>query len=67
MIWAALLRRKCVAQEEDEKQHRLEEAEKELEYLKARAWAAEKRLTDRHERNHWAESIERLITGGTAR
>lgn len=58
MMWRRRRRRGDQAAQE-----RLEAAEKELEYLKARAWAVEKRLTDQSRRDDWSQSIGRIIRG----
>lgn len=50
--------------EETEKMERLEAAEQELEDLKARSTVAITYLRERQSRNHWRESIEKMIQGG---
>lgn len=50
-------------QTEHEKIERLEQAEAELDSLKARASKAISFLDSRHQRNHWRESIEDMIQG----
>lgn len=54
-----------IRQETDdrEKMERLEEAERTLADLQARKEKAVTFLTERHERNHWREAIERMIQG----
>lgn len=52
MMW-----RRRRRQSDQAAQERLEAAEKELEYLKARAWAAEKRLTEQQQCGHLASII----------
>ena len=49
---------------EGEKIERLEKAERELFWLKARAAKAIQSLDERQKRNHWRESIEQMIQGG---
>lgn len=49
---------------EKEKLRRLDEAEKDLGKLKARASHAIQTLDERRDRNHWREAIEQLIQGG---
>lgn len=44
---------------------RLEDAEREVTELQHRASRAIKTLTDRQHRNHWRESIEKMIGGVT--
>lgn len=43
----------------------LEDAEREVTELQHRASRAIKTLTDRQDRNHWQESIEKLIGGAS--
>lgn len=61
MILCALFRRRKVDKVEQEKQNRLEAAEAEMKYLLFRARRAEQALTDRQRRNHWQDSINRMI------
>jgi len=49
---------------EQDKMHRLEKAERDLESLQLRAFRAITLLDDRQSRNHWRESIEVMIRGG---
>lgn len=42
---------------------RLDKAEADLAHLRGRADDALGTLNDRHDRNHWSESIQELITG----
>lgn len=53
-------------EDEREKMARLEQAEKDLGSLQHRAHVAITRLEDRQKRNHWRESIESMILGGSA-
>lgn len=49
--------------EESHKEAALENAERDLEDLKVRGARAMHALDTRHNRNHWRESIERMIQG----
>ena len=51
--------------DEREKIARLEQAERELGSLQHRAWLAINTLDERQRRNHWRESIERMIQGAS--
>lgn len=55
-----------VKQVEHEKESRLEQAERDLFFLKHRAARAIARLDDRSSRNHWRESIEQMIQGASS-
>lgn len=50
---------------DDESMARLEQAERDLKGLQARAAAALHTLETRHSRNHWRESVEQMIQGGS--
>lgn len=56
-------RKKRNRREEDEKDARLENAERELADLKMRSERAVRTLSARHRRNHWTESVENMIQG----
>lgn len=64
MIVCALFRKKHVAKVEHEKEAKLEAAEAEMKDLKQRSDRAVSALTERQRRNHWQESVDRLIQGG---
>lgn len=48
---------------EAQEEARLEDAEREVTELQDRASKAIKELTGRHRRDHWHESIEKMIKG----
>ena len=56
----ARAQREAAEREHDE---RLAEAEYDLMHLQARGENAVRTLNERHSRNHWRESIERMIQG----
>lgn len=58
-----MLRRNRNKAIEREKIERLEKAERELFWLKARAARAIMTIDERKSRNHWREAIERMIQG----
>lgn len=56
-------RKRELAKHEDEDDARIENAQRDLASLQARGDKALNTLRTRHQRNHWGEAIEQMITG----
>lgn len=63
--WCKIRLRRAHNDEEFFKLQRLEQAEAEMRALRERSDRSLKFLTERHNRNHWSESVHDMITGTT--
>lgn len=62
-MWRKFFRKSQRESDERAKLDRLESAEREMQGYRVRETAALSILNARHHRNHWRESIEKMIQG----